>query len=266
MGQAPRWLVLEHREHPCPRTGRTGHSFAKFEAANGAPSGMIVVMFHDYTPLHITNILVHVVAGIVAVASGTIAIISVKGGRAHFWAGRCFVYAYATLVFTAVLGVAVFKFRSFLAVATIASSYDVFAGYRALQLRGRRPQYIDIIMSVVALLAPIAFALAIRAAHKPWSPALTWSVLGGLMGLATYDLSRVVLPKSWLLRLWLREHLYKMLAAYTAAVATAGATIFPRLTPWSALVPVIAGELLTLYFLLAWRTLPLRNGLAGPDT
>jgi hypothetical protein len=56
----------------------------------------------------------------------------------------------------------------------------------------------------------------------------------------------VVLPQSWLLRVWLQEHLYKMLAAYVAA----GATIFPRLAPWSALVPVIFGEALTLYFLI----------------
>ncbi len=68
----------------------------------------------------------------------------------------------------------VFEFRSFLSVAIIASSYDVFAGYRALQLRGRRPQSIDVILSVIALLAPVAFVLATRALHKPWSPALTW--------------------------------------------------------------------------------------------
>lgn len=225
---------------------------------------MIVLMFHGYTPFHIANILVHVFAGTIAVVCGTIAIISAKGGRAHVRAGKFFVYAYAALVITAVVGVVVFEFRSFLAVAIIASSYDVFAGYRALQLRGRRPQSMDIILSVIALLAPVAFAFAIRALHKPWSPALTWSVLGGLVALATYDLFRVMLPRSWLRRVWLREHLYKMLAADIAAVATAGATIFPRLAPWSALTPVIAGELLTLYFLFAWRSPTVRSGLPDP--
>ena len=215
---------------------------------------MIVVMFHGYTPLHISNILVHILAGVLAIACGTIAILSAKGGRVHVRAGKFFVYAYVVLVTTAIFGVVVFEFRSFLTVAIIASSYDVFAGYRALQLRGRRPERIDIVLSFIALLAPVAFVFAIRALHKPWSPALTWSVLGGLMALAAYDLFRVVLPQSWLRRVWLQEHLYKMLAAYIAAVATAGATIFPRLAPWSALGPVIAGELLTLYFLFAWRS------------
>jgi hypothetical protein len=225
---------------------------------------MIVVMFHGYTPYHIANLLVHIVAGVVAVACGTIAIVSTKGGRIHVKAGKFFMYAYTALVSTAVIGVVVFEFRSFLAVATIASSYDVFAGYRALQLRGRRPQPVDIILSAIALLAPVAFAFAILALHKPWSPALTWSVLGGLMALATYDLFRVVLPQSWLRRVWLREHLYKMFAAYIAAVATAGATIFPRLAPWSALAPVIAGELLMLYFLFAWRSPTVERGLPDP--
>jgi hypothetical protein len=161
--------------------------------------------------------------------------------------------AYVVLVTSAVIGVVVFEFRSFLAVATIASSYDVFAGYRSLFLRGRRPHSVDVGLSSVALLAPLVFVFAIRLLHKPWSPALTWSVLGGLMGVAAYDLSRVVLPQSWLRRLWLQEHVYKMMAAFIAAIATGGATIFPQWAPWSALVPVIAGESLTMYFLFTYR-------------
>jgi hypothetical protein len=220
-------------------------------------------MFHGYTSLHITNILVHILAGLLAIAGGTTAIVSAKGKRVHVRAGWFFVCACVALVLTAVVGIAIFEFRSFLAVATIASSYDVFAGCRALRLRGRRPQPIDIALSVVALLAPAAFVYAMRALHKPWAPALTWSVLGGLMALAAYDILRVVLPQSWLRRVWLREHLYKMLAAYIAAFATAAATIFPGLAPWSALVPVILGEALTLYFLIAWRPVA-RRGLRDP--
>jgi hypothetical protein len=211
-------------------------------------------MLNGYTPPHIANIVFHVSAGVTAIVSGTVAIASVKGGKMHIRAGCVFVYAYLALVITAVIGVVVFEFRSFLAVATIASSYDVFAGYRSLRLRGRRPQSLDLAMSLIALLAPLVFVFAIRALHKPWSPALTWSVLGGLMGLAAYDLTRFVLPLSWLRRVWLQEHLYKMMAAYIAAAATGATTIFPRWAPWSALVPVIAGEALTAYFLFAYRS------------
>jgi uncharacterized membrane protein len=225
---------------------------------------MIAAMFQGYTSIHIANILVHIVAGILAIICGTTAILSAKGKTVHLRAGWLFVSAYVALVTTAIVGIVMFEFRSFLGVATIASSYDVFAGCRSLRLRGRRPQPIDITLSIVALLAPVAFVYAMRALHKPWSPALTWSVLGGLMALAAYDLARVVLPQSWLRRVWLQEHLYKMLAAYIAACATAGATIFPHLAPWSALVPVILGEALTLYFLFIWRPPVARLGPRDP--
>ena len=211
------------------------------------------VMLYGYTPPHIANIAVHVIAGVTVIISGTVAVFSAKGGRLHIRAGRIFMFAYIAVVVTALLGVVVFEFRSFLAIATIASSYDVFAGYRSLRLRGRRPQSLDLVLSLVALLAPLAFVFAIRALHKPWSPALTWSVLGGLMGLAAYDLLRAVLPQSWLRSVWLQEHLYKMMAAFIAAAATGAATIFPHWAPWPALVPVIAGEVLTVYFLFAYR-------------
>lgn len=225
---------------------------------------MIEAMFHGYTWFRIANILVHILAGVLAIVCGTTAILSVKGNPVHVRSGWFFVCAYVVLVITAVVGIVVFEFRSFLGVATIAGSYDVFAGYRSLRLRGRRPQLIDIGMSVAALLAPVAFIMAMRVLHRPWAPALTWSVLGGLMALAAYDISRVVFPQSWLRRFWLQEHLYKMLAAYIAAFATAAATIFPRQAPWSAIVPVILGEVLTLCFLFSWRSPVARRGLRNP--
>lgn len=215
---------------------------------------MMVAMLYSHTLPHIANIVIHVTAGVTAIACGMIAIGSVKGGRVHVKAGALFVLAYIVLAITAVIGVLVFEFRSFLAVATIASSYDVFAGYRSLRLRGHRPQLIDLFLSAIALLAPLVFILAIRALHRPWSPGLTWSVLGGLMCLAAYDLLRAMVPESWLRRVWLQEHLYKMMAAFIAAVATGAATIFPSWAPWAALVPVIAGETLTIWFLFAYRS------------
>ena len=220
-------------------------------------------MLYGHTTPHLANIVAHVAAGVTAIVSGTVAIISMKGGGRHRRAGWAFMLAYVGLVGTAVIGIVVFEFRSFLAVATIASSYDVFAGYRSLRLRGRRPQPVDIGLSLLALLAPVIFVLATRALHKPWSPALTWSVLGGLVGLATYDLFRMVLPQSWLDRVWLQEHLYKMMAAFIAAVATGAATIFPQWTPWSALVPVIGGECLTIYFLIVCRSSKAGSGFAS---
>ena len=210
----------------------------------------MVCMFHGYTSAHIANILFHILGGTVALAAGLLAILSRKGSRLHIRSGHVFIYAYVVIVITAILGIVVFEFRSFLAVATIASAYDVFAGYRALRLRGHRPQAQDILASALALVAPGVFLFAMHVLHKPWSPALTWSVLGGILALSAYDLARSWLPLHWLQRAWLHEHLYKMLAAYIAITATAGATIFPHFQPWSALIPVILGEVATIVFLI----------------
>lgn len=150
-------------------------------------------------------------------------------------------------------GVVVFEFHSFLALATIASSYDVFAGYRSLRLRGRRPRPVDVGSSFFALLAPMAFIFAIRFLHKPWSPALTWSVLGGLMGLAAYDLARIVLPLSWLRRVWLQEHLYKMMAAFIAAAAYRSSDDLSSVGTVVCPCSGCSREVLTVYFLFAYR-------------
>src|SRR5580704_15959608 len=160
-------------------------------------------MFHGYSSAHIANILLHILGGTVALAAGMLALVSRKGGRLHIRSGRAFMYAYVLIVITAILGIVIFEFRSFLAVATIASAYDVFAGYRALRLRGHRPQSQDIVASLLAFSAPGIFIYAVHILHKPWSPALTWSVLGGILALSAYDLARLWLPLRFLQRAWL---------------------------------------------------------------
>ncbi len=214
-------------------------------------------MFHGYTAPHIANILLHILGSLLALGAGFTALVASKGGRLHTRAGRVFLYGYVVVLFTAVLGVAIFGFRSFLAVATLAAGYDVFAGYRALQLRGRRPGAGDTAVSLLGLLAPALFIGLMRWLRQPWSPALTWSVLGGLSALCAYDLLRHVFPLSYLRRTWVQEHLYKMMAALIALVSTAAATLLPRHMPWAALWPVIAGELVTVTYLIrgprAWH-------------
>lgn len=92
-----------------------------------------------HTLSHSVNIAVHVVCGTAALCLGLIALLSRKGGPVHIRSGRSFLYAYGIVVATATIGLGIFEFRSFLAVVTLLSLYDVFAGYRALQLRGSRP-------------------------------------------------------------------------------------------------------------------------------
>jgi hypothetical protein len=196
------------------------------------------------------NIAVHVIFGAAALCLGMIAIVSRKGGPAHIRAGRWFIYAYGIVVATAAIGLAVFEFRSFLAVVTLLSFYDVFAGYRALQLRGRRPQPIDTAASVIGALTPWIFIAIMHYLRQPWSPVLTWSILGGLVLMSGYDLLRHVLPRAWLKRVWIQEHLVKMMSAYIAIASAFSGTVFARFMPWAAIVPSVLGLAAICGFLL----------------
>jgi uncharacterized membrane protein len=205
----------------------------------------------SHTPLHWINIGFHVLSGSLALLFGLCALLTSKGGRLHRRSGRGFLYTYAVVIITATIGLVAFEFRSFLAVVTLLSFYDVFAGYRALQLRGARPQIPDNIASSLGFSSPWIFVLLMRRLHQPWSPILTWSILGGLIALSTYDLLRNALPAAWLKRVWIQEHLIKMIAAYIAISTAFAGTVFPQYMPWSAIVPSAAGWLVALAFLIA---------------
>ena len=203
-----------------------------------------------HTPLHWINLGIHIAFGAAALGLGLVAICSPKGGRLHTRAGKLFVYAYLVVVITAAIGLLAFDFRSFLAVVTLLSFYDVFAGYRALQLRGRRPQAVDRVASVVGVLTPWMFLGVMRYLHQPWSPVLTWSILGSLFAMSGYDLLRNVLPVSWLKRVWVQEHLVKMMSAYIAITSAFAGTVFARYMPWSAILPSVLGLAVSCGFLL----------------
>jgi hypothetical protein len=210
-----------------------------------------VTMPPGHTPPHWVNLGIHVAFGTLALAFGLVAICSPKGGRVHIRAGRLFVYAYLVVIATATIGLVFFDFRSFLAVVTLLSFYDVFAGYRALQLRGERPETVDRIASIVGLITPFLFIALMRYLHQPWSPVLTWSILGGLLAVSAYDLLRNFLPIHWLKRVWVQEHLVKMMNAYIAITSAFAGTVFARYMPWAAILPSALGTAVSCGFLIA---------------
>jgi uncharacterized membrane protein len=218
---------------------------------------MISPMATAHISPHSANIAIHVACGSAALCLGLIAILSRKGGPTHIRAGRLFIYSYGIVVATAVIGLAIFEFRSFLAVVTLLSLYDVFAGYRALQLRGRRPQPVDRATSVIGAITPWLFIAIMHYLHQPWSPILTWSILGGLILISGYDLLRNVLPLAWLKNTWVQEHLVKMMCAYIAITSAFAGTVFGRFMPWAAIIPSALGMAVICGFLLtgprAWR-------------
>jgi uncharacterized membrane protein len=204
----------------------------------------------DHTTPHLVNIAVHVTFGSAALLLGIAAIITAKGGPVHRRVGRWFLYSISVVLATALIGLLVFNFRAFLFVVTLLSFYDAFSGFRALQLHGGRPRLADRVMSVLAFISPPIFFVLMRRLHLPWAPVLTYSILGGLLVMGSYDLARNFLPKRWLQRTWMQEHLVKMLSAYVAISSAFAGTVFPKSMPWSAVAPTAIGYILIIFFLV----------------
>lgn len=203
-----------------------------------------------HTIPHWINIAVHVVFGSAALLLGIVAVVSAKGGPTHRRVGRSFLYCMGVVLATAVIGLLVFDFRAFLAVVTLLSFYDAFSGFRALQLHGNRPRLVDRVASVLGFISPAIFVVLMRRLHQPWAPVLTYSILGGLLLMSGYDLARNFLPKPWLQRTWMQEHLVKMISAYVAISSAFAGTVFPGFMPWSAIAPTTIGYTLMIFFLV----------------
>jgi hypothetical protein len=105
-------------------------------------------------------------------------------------------------------------------------------------------------MSVAGLGAAILFILFLQTVHFPWNPAVIYSTLGSLMCVATYDLARFAFPKRWFAKLWLHEHLVKMIGAYTAVVSAFSGTVLGAWQPYSQLVPSLLGTGLQIGYVL----------------
>ena len=82
---------------------------------------------------------------------------------------------------------------------------------------------------------------------------MIYSTLGALVAVAAYDLVRFAFPRAWFRRLWLYEHLIKMIGAYNAVVSAFAGTVFPGWQPFSQMAPSIAGLIALIGFIVYVR-------------
>ncbi len=180
---------------------------------------------------------VHVLAGVVALVAGVIALATEKGGSRHVRSGRAYAQAMAVVVVTAV-PLAVGSGNWFLFAIAVFSGYLVFAGYRALATK--RPDGADPVdlgghgTMIVAGAAMIAWGgWGTVAGTVDLAPVLV--VFGGIgFGLAVLELRRLRSPPEDPMA-WFYRHLVFMgggfIATVTAAV-TVNLTMVPSLARW----------------------------------
>ena len=189
--------------------------------------------------LHSLNIVVHVAAGTLALISGIVVLVAVKGGRTHIRWGRLFAYLLAVVIATGLVGVFVFGRNGFLLVITLLSAYNCYSGIRVI--RRQAPGPVDRIIAVVVLGSALYYLYYIRQSGLFWAPGVVYPTIGALFLVTSYDLSKSFLPASFRKRAVPYEHVYKMVSAFSGICSAFTGTVFPHFQPYSQLLPSAIG-------------------------
>ena len=208
------------------------------------------------TPFRLLLVL-HVIAGTLAVAAGLAALIAPKpvAARAPFHrrAGSIF-NALMSVVLGTAIAMTVLRFQPYFAGLTAAATIGVFSGNRVL--RRKRPDLdprqraapLDWIVTLILFaVGAFLFALLLRGQVTQNVPVVR-ALAYGTMGYTAYDLYRFTFPRAFPFtpRLWLYEHIVKMIGGYFGAVAAFSGsvlTLFPP--PWRQLWATLAGQILS---------------------
>lgn len=199
---------------------------------------------------HKANIFVHVASGLIALMLGITALSTIKGGKAHRKSGKLFLFFLTIVVVTGLFGVLIFEVNQFLLVITVLSGYNAYSGMRVLKNKTNKINRQDILVALFAASTGIYFLYYMKSIGMFWSPVIIYSTLGALFSLILYDFLRYLIPSEKYGNLWLYEHIYKMVAAFTALLAAATGTIYDEYQPHSQYLPSLFGTLLTIGFIV----------------
>jgi hypothetical protein len=198
--------------------------------------------------VHSINIATHVIAGSIALLIGVVALMTKKGGKNHRKSGNIFLILLSIVIFTGLMGVFIFGRNSFLLVITVLSGYYGFSGYRVLLTKSNQPQWIDMGVAIGSLTTVFYFLYYFKTIGMIWAPIIIYSTVGTLISVVLYDFLRYFIPKQKYKTLWLYEHIYKMIGAFTALLAAFSGTVFKSYQPYSQIIPSVLGILLQVGF------------------
>jgi predicted membrane protein DUF2306 len=199
---------------------------------------------------------VHISAGMLALGLAPLAMLTVKGGRAHRLWGKIYFWSMAVLASTAVV-LALWRPQIFLALLAVFSFYQAFTGYRALSRKrpsqGQGPLAYD--WAAAAVTFGASAALAVFGLVRPgpsWQRLGIVPVVFGVLGmvLAGLDLRKFARPPADP-HAWWFAHMAGMLGSYIATVSAFSVvnfTFLPTTLRW--LWPTVLGVPL----ITAWVT------------
>ena len=181
-------------------------------------------------------LVIHIVAGSIALLSAVVPVVTKKGGNIHKKAGRVYALAMA-VVFVTALPLAIISSDIFLLIIAVFSGYLVFAGWRFAASHGAKPNRID--YAAVSVMALTGAGMWIYGALLGSSGDTMWVVLG-LFGTVAIGLS---LADAQFHRQWMpaasgriQRHLTNMLAGTIATVTAVLVTNLETNPAWIAWV------------------------------
>jgi len=167
---------------------------------------------------------IHISAGTLALVLAPLAMLTVKGGRAHRRWGKIYFWSMAVVAATAVV-LALWRPQIFLALLAVFSFYMAFTGYRTLSrkrpVQGQGPTALDWMAALVTF--GVSAALVVLGLIRPGA---SWQRLGivpvvfGVLGmiLAGRDIGTFIRPPA-ARNAWWFAHMGGMLGSYIATVS-----------------------------------------------
>ncbi|GAB5522040.1 MAG: hypothetical protein RhofKO_42910 [Rhodothermales bacterium] len=203
------------------------------------------------TPLHLANIVAHVLVGTVGIALGFVLLARPKGTAQHRRWGRWFAYATLGVNLTALIGSLFFRFLPIFATLNLLVTYQLVSGWRVIYTKAAGPSWVDAVWTGAAaigawVLVPIVLA------HPDVAPSVVYASLGGLAVLLLYDTIRWVFPTKWHRVVWPYEHIYKLVASLFGMLSALVGNVVHIGQPWSQVVPSIMGVLVIVFFFARW--------------
>ncbi len=175
--------------------------------------------------------------------------VSTRGKKLHTKIGNLFLRLLLIVIITGLIGVFVFNRNTFLLIITVLSAYYGFSGYRVLQTKNNKPKLLDISIAIISLIAVFYFLYYFKSIGMYWSPVIIYSTFGALVMIIVYDFLRYLIPKDTYKNIWLYEHIYKMIGAFTALLSAFSGTVFENYQPYSQFLPSVFGTLLQIGFI-----------------
>ena len=200
------------------------------------------------TPLHVSNIIIHVISGSIALIVGSIILFRTKGTPLHIKLGYLFTFCMIAVVVTGIFGVIVFKRNLFLLLITVLAGYNTYSGFRILKEKSNRFYIKDLLAMLGALIIALVFMYYLKAIGFYWNPVVIFSGVGYLLLVILYDVFRYFIPASRYGNLWRYEHSSKMISAMGALLSAFVGTLLPDCKPYSQILPSLFMTLVMIFF------------------